>query len=92
MPHQPEASLSFSEYELQVLATFGTHAMEAGALHPDMYAVATGVIDKVNGARAELVILRRRLAINRAADGTTNDTTVTVTSVRKPAAGGEPGP
>ena len=91
MPHQPEATLSFSEYELQVLATFATHAMEAGALNPDMYTVATRVLGQVDAARAELVIQRRRIALNRAADGTTNDATVTVTSVRKPEASGEPG-
>ena len=89
MPHQPKASIDFSEYELQVLATFATHAMDAGALHPDMYRVAADVQGKVDAARADLVIQRRRIAISRAAEGTTNDNTVT--NERPRDTGGEPG-
>ena len=73
MPHpkQPTATLELHEYELQVMETFAVHAIDAGALHADLFRVAAGVQDKIKAARSELVIKRRRLAMSRAQDGTT---------------------
>ena len=73
MPHpeQPLAILELGEYELQVMETIATHAIDAGALSPALFQVVGNVQDKIKAARSELVILRRRLAMSRAQDGTT---------------------
>lgn len=69
MPHQqPETSLTFTEYELQVLETITQHAIDAGAMRPDLVRVVAGVQRKVVAGRADLALARRRLAVQRASD------------------------
>ena len=64
---QPTTQLTFSEYELQVLETITQHAIDAGALSPNLASVVVGVKRKVEGGRAALAIARRRIAFGRAA-------------------------
>lgn len=68
MPHppktddQPIAVLRLSEYELQVLETISQHAIEQGAIKPDLLALADGILQKARKGRSELVLARRRRA------------------------------
>lgn len=63
---QPEAKLHFSEYELQVLETIVTHAIENGAVRADLTEVIASLDRKVKTGRSDLAIARRRLAVELA--------------------------
>ena len=70
MPHppdpnpddQPLARLDLSEYELQVFETIAQHAVDQGAIKPELLKVADAVLQKARRGRADLVIARRRRA------------------------------